>query len=315
MIEEKQPEPSHARTTIKRIKTIVFGLASGLLYFWIFYYGFGIGALWTSLLFVLLFFVAFHLFYIQISKVSLRYLAGALFFLSIVEWLALWRSNYLLGASVLVINAWIWMLAYYLQGETREKIRFSSWAYFNVGGYIFTVFVTIWYSLLLLGFYDKFPLTCQDLSNASDSVVNFFTRPVTDGAKKITASTTSFWNTKVSDVFNIGNTVSLSTNTATNKSLIQQINTWKKNLIDQALADNSTVSMGICDYVLTQVNKIYNNPAFLTSVVFLLFILLYSFVRIVFWVMTWLAFVIFKVLWRCGLYRVTKVIEEVERIE
>jgi hypothetical protein len=81
------------------------------------------------------------------------------------------------------------MLAYYLQGETRDKIRFSSWAYFNVGGYIFTVFVTIGYSLLLLGFYDKFPLSCQDLSNASDSVVNFFMRPVTDGAKKITAST------------------------------------------------------------------------------------------------------------------------------
>jgi hypothetical protein len=177
------------------------------------------------------------------------------------------------------------------------------------------VFVTIWYSLLLLGFYDKFPLTCQDLSNASDSVVNFFTRPVTDGAKKISASTQWFRNTKVSDVAKISNTVSLSTNTSSSKSLIQQINSWKKTLIDQALADNSTVSMGICDYVLTQVNKIYNNPAFLTSVVFLLFILLYSFVRIVFWVMAWLAFIIFKLFFLCGLYTTRKEFVEVERIE
>lgn len=315
MIEEKKTDQHSAWTTVKWIKTIFFGLASGLLYFGIFYYGFGVGVLRTSLLFVLLFFVVFHLFYIQISKVSLRYLAGALFFLSVIEWLALGRSNYLLGASVLVINAWIWMLAWFLQGETRDKIRFSSWAYFNVGGYIFTVFVTIWYSLLLLGFYDKFPLTCQDLSNASDNVVNFFTRPVTDGAKKITASTESFWHTKLGDIVKEGKTVSLQTNSKNNSSLVQKINTWKKNLIDQALSDNNTVSMGICDYVLTQVNKIYNNPAFLTSVVFLLFILLYSFVRIVFWVMAWLAFVIFKILFLLRIYRVTTQMEEVEKIE
>ncbi len=73
--------------------------------------------------------------------------------------------------------------------------------------------------------------------------------------------------------------------------------------------------MGICDYVLNQVNKIYNNPAFLTSVIFLLFILLYSFVRIVFWVMAGLAFLIFKMLLWLKLYRIEKVMEEVERIE
>lgn len=315
MIEKNKLDTNSTWTTVKRIKTILFGVASGFAYFWIFYYGFGVGILRTSLLFVLLFFVCFHFFYIQISKIPLRYLVFLLIFLSIVTRLAIWWMHYILGIAVIVINAWIWMLAYYLQSETRDKIRFSSWAYFNVGGYIFTVFVTIWYSLILLGFYDKFPLSCQDLSNASDRVVNFFTRPVTDGAKKITASTTSFWNTKVGDIVKEGKTVSLQTNDKSNTSFIQKINTWKKNLIDQALSDNNTVSMWICDYVLSQVNKIYNNPAFLTSVVFLLFILLYSFVRIVFWVMSWLAFILFKILFRLKLYRVEKVMEEVERIE
>ena len=315
MIKKALQKDDSVRTTVKRIKTIIFGVASALLYFWIFYYGFGLGMLRTSLLFVLLFFVVFHLFYIQISKISLRYLGGVLFLLSIVQRLSLGRSHYVLGASVLVINAWIWMLAYYLQGETRDKIRFSSFAYFNVGGYIFTVFITIWYSLMMLGFYSKFPLTCQDLSNASDSVVNFFTRPVTNWANVVQANTQSFWNTKVGDIANIGNTVSLATSKSANTSLIQKINTWKKNIIDQALADNNTVSMGICDYVLSEVNKIYNNPTFLTSVVFLLFILLYSFVRIVFWVMAWLAFIIFKILFWLGLYHTTKEMQEVERIE
>ncbi len=315
MIDEAPQTTSTTFATVKLVKTIFFGLASAATYFWIFYFAFGIGTLRTSMLFVLLFFVCFHLFYIQISKISLRYLAGALLLLSIVQRLSVGWAQYLLGIAAVVINAWIWMLAYYLQSETRDKIKFSSWAYFNVWWYIFTVFITVWYSLLLLGLYDKFPLTCEGLSNASDSVVNFFTRPVTEGAKKITASTQWFRNTKVSDVAKIGSTVSLSTSTSTNKSLIQQINSWKKNLIDQALADNTSVSMGICDYVLNQVNKIYNNPAFLTSVILLLFILLYSFVRIVFWVMAGLAFMIFKIFLWFRLYRVTKVMEEVERME
>ncbi|MEI8090867.1 MAG: hypothetical protein WCG98_01010 [bacterium] len=57
------------------------------------------------MLFVLLFFVCFHLFYIQISKISLRYLAGALLLLSIVQRLSVGWAQYLLGIAAVVINA------------------------------------------------------------------------------------------------------------------------------------------------------------------------------------------------------------------
>ena len=207
------------------------------------------------------------------------------------------------------------MLAYYLQGQTRDKIRFNSWSYTNTGGYIFTVFITIGYSIILISSYDKFPMTCQELSNRSSNVVDFFTRPVTDGAKKITTTTKSFWNATVGDVVSIGKDISLQTSKKSDISTIQKINAWKKNLFDQALSDNRIVSMGICDYVLTQVNKIYNNPVFLSSVVLLLFVLLYGFVRIVFWVMTGVTFILFKILYRSGVYRITKVMKEVDEIE
>ncbi|HBB04708.1 TPA: hypothetical protein DCZ39_07635 [Patescibacteria group bacterium] len=79
-------------------------------------------------------------------------------------------------------------------------------------------------------------------------------------------------------------------------TIIQNINAFKKNLIDQTLKDNTTVNMGICDYLLGQMNQIYENPAFKTSVILLMFLLLYGFVRIVFWLMTGIAFLIFKIL-------------------
>lgn len=307
--------PSQWRIVAKWIKIIVFGLLSMITYFWIFYYGFGPDFFWSSLLCVLLFFLSFHFFYLQIHKIPLLYLWGILLLLSVIERWSIWWSQYLLGISALVINTGIRMLAYYLQSETRDKIRFSSWAYFNVGWYIFTVFITVGYSLLLLWFYNRFPLSCQDLSNASDRVVHFFTAPITDGAKKIEVNTSTFWHTKIGDVAILGQDVSLQTNAPKNNSFVGTINIRKKNLIDQALSNNSTVSMGICDYVLTELNKIYANPTFLTSVILLLFILLYSFVRIVFWVMTGLAFIIFKILLRLQLYRIKKTWAEVESIE
>ncbi|MEI7919279.1 MAG: hypothetical protein WCH65_03605 [bacterium] len=71
-----------------------------------------------------------------------------------------------------------------MQDESRNKIRFSSWGYFNVGGYIFTVFITIGYSLFVLGYYDKFPFTCENLSSASNSVIDFVAKPFKVGMEE-----------------------------------------------------------------------------------------------------------------------------------
>jgi hypothetical protein len=75
------------------------------------------------------------------------------------------------------------------------------------------------------------------------------------------------------------------------------------------------VNMGICDYLLGQMNQIYENPAFKTSVILLMFLLLYGFVRIVFWVMTGIAFVMFKTMFALKAYRVHTEMKEVEDLE
>lgn len=207
------------------------------------------------------------------------------------------------------------MLAYNLQGESHNKIQRSTIGYLNVGGYIFTVFITIGYSLFVFGYYAKFPFTCQDLSDASSRVINIFTNPVTAGVEKIKADTTALFNTKVKDIATIGQNISLQTKQSAYSKVIQKFNTYKKNFIDQTLKDNSTVNMGICDYLLGQVNKIYENPAFKTSVILLMFLLLYGFIRIVFRVMTGIAFIIFKILFACKAYHIKKVLKEVEDLE
>ena len=187
--------------------------------------------------------------------------------------------------------------------------------YFNVGGYIFTVFITVGYSLFVFGYYDKFPFTCQTLSDASSRVINVFTRPVTSGIEKIKADTTALFNTKVQDIASIGTNVSLQTQQSSYSTVIQKFNTYKKNLIDQAFKDNSVFSMGICDYLLGQMDKIYQNPAFKTSVILLMFLLLYGFVRIVFRAMTAIALLIFKILFALRVYHTHTVLKEAEDLD
>ncbi|MCX6825112.1 MAG: hypothetical protein NTY80_02695 [candidate division SR1 bacterium] len=234
---------------------------------------------------------------------------------SCIEGLFIGYSYILLITSLLCINSGIVMLAYFLQDESRGKIRFSSLGYFNVGGYIFTVFITIGYSFFVLGYYAKFPFTCQTLSDASSRVIHLFTNPVTSSVESIKTNTNAVFNTKIKDIATIGQNISLQTKQSNYSMFIQQFNTYKKNIIDQTLKDNTAVNMGICDYLLGQMNQIYENPSFKTSVILLMFLIFYGFVRIVFWVMTGIAFILFKVLLASKAYHIKTALKEVEDLE
>ncbi len=73
--------------------------------------------------------------------------------------------------------------------------------------------------------------------------------------------------------------------------------------------------MGICDYVLGQLNNIYENPAFKASVILLMFLIFYGFIRVEFRIMTGIAFLIFKLLFALKAYHIKIVMKEVEDIE
>ncbi len=293
----------------------VFGILSVSAYLIFFSQLFGSFLALQSMIYILLFFIFFHFFYLELRNIPIKYLIILMLIVSAGEALFIGLPNGFLVASLLTINTGIVMLAYFLQGESHDKIVRRSVGYFNVGGYIFTVFITIGYSLFVFGYYSKFPFTCQDLSAASNRVINFFTRPVAEGVTKIKTDTTALFNTKVKDIAVIGQDISLQTQQSSYSKIIETFNVYKKNFIDQTLKDNTAVNMGICDYLLGQMNKIYSDPAFKTSVILLMFLLLYSFIRIVFWVMTGIALVIFKILFGLKVYHISTIMKEVEDLK
>jgi hypothetical protein len=194
-----------------------------------------------------------------------------------------------------------------------------------VGGYIFTVYMTIGYSLVLLSFYNQFPFSCEDLSRVSNQGIDIFAGPLKLGIQQASAlkkDSEKLFTSKIKDVIDIKSLVSspsvLSGDTSGNiieNPIIATLNTYKKNLIDQAIADNHTVNMGICDYVLKAINEKYQDPRFLTSVVVLLFLLLYGFIRIVFYVISFIGLILFKLSFLFGIFHTEKKMEEIEVVE
>jgi hypothetical protein len=84
--------------------------------------------------------------------------------------------------------------------------------------------------------------------------------------------------------------------------------------VQQIQTENVSTSMGICDYLLAKVNGQFGRTEFAASLILLLFLLLYPFVRIVFWAMSFIAFVLFKLCYLLGIYTTSEHDERVEKI-
>ena len=182
---------------------------------------------------------------------------------------------------------------------------------------MFTVFITIAYSLFIVGYYEKFPFTCQSLSEASNSVIDYVTKPLKlgiDEAKEIKENTESFFSSKLSDVVSVSENINIKTTTEWPK-LLERLSIYKTQLIDQTIEDNTKVNMWICDYVLWEINNMYSTPWVKASLIVLLFLLLYGFIRIEFWIMTGIAVIIFKLLFKINIYKTKQVIKEIEELE
>lgn len=270
-----------------------------------------------SMIYVMLFFLFFHFFYLEVRKLPIKYLLILMLGVTALQGLFIGYSHIFLVGAMFSINMGIVYFAWFLQGESHEKTIRSSLGYFNVWWYIFTVFITVAYSFFVVGYYEKFPFTCEWLSQASNSVIDFVAKPFKlwlDEAKDIKASTQSFFSSKLWDVVSASQNITIQPSSEWPKFL-ERLNIYKKQLIDQTIQDNTKVNMWICDYILGEINNIYNTPGVKFSVIALLFLLLYGFIRIEFWVMTGIAIIFFKILYALRIYRIKKIMKEVEELE
>lgn len=296
--------------TKKNIRFALLSLITGFLYVIVSYSLFVQANLLTSLLYLLIFFIVFHLFFIEIYTYKFRYFFLSVLFLLVLVSVFWWQNNLNIILSILALHTWIILLGYYLKDELHNTISFSSFSYFLCGWYIFTVCVTLAYGIALIGFYKTFPFTCAWLSASSNQVVDTVSQPFTlwlEEVKKIKNQTRLFFWARVKDVVQLDQQL----HAVQDPGPLGRIS---KELVHQIQNENVSTSMGICDYLLSKVHTQFWKSEFTASLILLLFLMLYPFVRIVVAVMSILAFIIFKLCYLIGIYEVSSSPEEIEKI-
>jgi len=263
----------------------------------------------TSLIALFVFFAFFHFAFLDLRHRGLRqfwYIFGVLI---VIEWLFLGFENWQVLASVTILNIAGIVLALWLDSESSAKRKFKSFSYFFVGGYIFTILSVISYSLFLLSG-SSFKLSCDSLQQNTDQFVAFWANPferwrqeVSDEVKQSQEKVKEIFDTKLKDILPWQNLLSIKTVTD------EQQNSWNSLFaplvdkfhtlqiwIDHMMEDNNVVNKWMCELVMEEINRRYNNPAFQFSVLALMFVVLYPFVRLTFFIISFLAFLIFKLM-------------------
>ncbi len=295
----------HPRFWIRGILTIIVYI---LLYTTLFHQFFA----FKSMIFAMIFFVVFHFFYLEIRELPIWYLLVLMLLVSGIQWLIIGYHHIFLIASLLSINLWIVYMARLLQWVAYERVYRDSTSYFMTWGYMFTVFLTIAYSCFVVGYYKQFPFTCEDLRDASNSVIDIVTQPLklwVEWAKHLKDNIQLFFATRIGDLQRI--------NIQTNHepSFLDNVRKYKTQRIDQAIHDNEVVNMGICEYVLHNIKTIYARPGFEISAIVLMFLIFYGFIRIEFWLMTGISLLLFRGLYMMNIYRVKSITRKIDHLE
>lgn len=271
--------------------------------------------LW-SITFVFMTFIFFHFLFIDIENINLRYFILILAGLCIIEipiFKLCWRElNIRIILSLLVFNGAIWALFYSL-----KMINFNSIWYFTRWWYIFTLFISITYSIAFIWMFQSFPFTCQWLDDASGKLFEFVEKPfaMIKNKNAENSEVSNKLEKNVSNLINNINDVDISSSEwSTENPIINKINSFKKNTIDQILADKSEYSEWVCDLLLNEINTILANDWVKRSVILLSYLLLYGFIRIAIFVMSGIAFIIFKILYWSKVYKISETTKKVDII-
>ena len=294
------------------IRGLIFTILTFVSYIFVIIYLFWLHDILRSTTFIFMTFIFFHFLFIDLKSIKLWHFILILAWLCIIEILLFFilkrELNIRIILSLIILNWAIWALFYSI-----EMVHFNSIWYFTRWWYIFTLCISIMYSVAFLGMFQSFPFTCQWLNDASDKLFEFIEKPFVMIKNKKIENNKSEEN--VTNLTNNLNEPEFSTyEKESNRKIAKKINTFKENTIDQIILDKSEYSEWVCDLLLNEINTILATGWVKRSVVLLSYLLLYWFIRIAIFIMSWIAFILFKILYWSKVYKIVETTKKVNEI-
>jgi len=189
------------------------------------------------------------------------------------------------------------------------------------------------YSVSLIWMFQQFPFTCEWLNEASNKLFEFVEKPflITFSKKwnndkwiidsewwieKTLSWDDAFHNAPTQDLIDMEESENMKSSWEEKilKPVISKITEIKSLTIDQVLNEQEYYSSSMCEFLLDEINSNFWLENFKRSAILLIYLLLYWFIRISFWVMSGIAFIIFKILYRCRVYKISETTKKVDEI-
>ena len=298
----------------KSIRTGLFGSLTLGLHIRIMFQIFIAHNILASLGGLLLFFIIFHFFYLDLYIHDNKKAILAFLIITLIEIIILnFFGDMVMIGGLIVMNGTILYLWRLLEEAANESISFKAMNYFTNWGYFFTFGMTIAYSLFTMGIYHNFPFTCNELTQTSANVVQSMTKPFNitrlqnsnDNAKILS-------QTKVSDLVAVGKVFNIES--VVKIPQLEQFKTRKDNLITKTLNENKELNQWICEFTLSKLQQQLKNPWFQLWIIVLMVAIVYPFLRIIVYITSIIWLIVFEIMKGTKLYSIEKVMTEVEKI-
>lgn len=274
-------------------KTVVISLLA-IVYIWGLVHGYAQPLRAGRMFATALLYIMMH--YVTLSRRSAVHRYGQLIAICVgAIGLVIWvvSKNIRLTASSVLWHAALFSVVYSLEDIISNRRKFRPGQFFRTGGTLFSIFFTLSFITAFIGRNQEFSLTCNDIMDASTSVVRYTQNGLTAGIHQIPTRGES--GSAEPDFFDV-------------------LQDYKTHLIDETIMNQKSINEKVCGVFLEQIKDLYTKPGFRISVILLMFLFLSPLLRISLFVISWLNILIFTLLKKAKVYSIGKETVEVDKV-
>ena len=228
------------------------------------------------------------------------------------------------GFGILARNIAYWGYAIITRISITNQKKISLWMVSTSWLSLLSVFLSIGYMMIFLSYAKPFDIDCANLKQHTIGLLTqYFPQSSTGNISimnKISATIDFFKNNTLwqlvgvvgswwQSVYLSGYSPSLESGT-----LLSTVEYYKKNLIDDFVANKSIIDQGACDYTLWQIQKIATNSTFQISAIILAVLLMLVFINTLFIICGVIFFVLLCLLYETRVYRISYHKDQCEKI-
>lgn len=193
------------------------------------------------------------------------------------------------------IGLYFFVLAKY--AILNNNISPHPWIFSNVGMYLFTMFFTISYSILMVGIVGRIPFDCDSIAAGYNTVWWIVSSPIEKS-----------WDTIQTFIEKNANTIAKDADVSV--WFLQELSDLE--LRDSIMGEREKINMSICQSLFDNIKSQFQKPGFQAAILLPLFLLLSPIIRILLYILSAITTIIIQFFIKTRIYRKRMVMREVE---